>query len=317
MPAGSTRCRTIHFRLPVHLAQGPIRGPRCSVAAGELVRLPRRRRTSRPADTRPPLLPGAARPRRSRIRRNSTPGEVRSRVPRRTASPSSSAGRTWRGRDEVRVPGPALLQISSNARAVPAWCAPTPRRSRENSQVSQLWSEIATRRFSTRPEARAAAPRRGGSRPPASQSPSPSWQTPAGPRSDRRRRGGRRDRSGHNARGLRGATAQLARREPHTGFTCPRAPPGGRRPRRKRSCPMQCEDASLESQRRRSPRSSTSATRPVGKRWDQGRADCAAAIPRHSGCAPSPARPGSPLPGDPAPPRMDIIIDCTAPLEAA
>src|SRR5204863_367633 len=48
--------------------------------------------------------------------------------------------------------------------------------------------------------------------------------------------------------GLRGAVVQLARREPHTGLTCPRGTTSRAPPETQRSCPMQCEEASLESQ---------------------------------------------------------------------
>src|SRR5204863_6577441 len=64
--------------------------------------------------------------------------------------------------------------------------------------------------------------------------------------------------------GLRGAVVQIARREPHTGLTCPRGTTSRAPPETQRSCPMQCEDASLESHSAAFTTSSTSATRRLG-----------------------------------------------------
>ena len=61
--------------------------------------------------------------------------------------------------------------------------------------------------------------------------------------------------------GFRGAKAQLLGREPHVGLIWPRGTTNSAPPEMQRSCPMQCEEASLASQSAALTTSSTSATR--------------------------------------------------------
>ena len=61
--------------------------------------------------------------------------------------------------------------------------------------------------------------------------------------------------------GFGGPKTQLATRQPHAGLICPRGTTSSAPPEMHRSCPMQCEEASLASQSTALTTSSTSATR--------------------------------------------------------
>jgi len=310
MPGGKAPGAARSLPLPVHSRKRPIEGPRCSVAAGELVGCRVVAVLSRPADTRhhsfqePQGLDALV---SAQFHTRGSASRVRG-----DRESSSSAGRDVRGRDEVRVPGRASPNPAATSRAVPAWCD---RSSRSTGELPGF--ARSGRRDCTRRSAQAGGTSCGSSpwwipAPLARARRLPGRRRPAHG-SDRRRRGGRRDRSGHNARGPpRRDGAAGSTRASHRLHLPARHPPGGRRPRRKDPARCSCEDASLESQRRRSPR--RPLRRPAG--WEalgSGPGRCARSDSSAIGVRTQPGETRFTLTRGPSSTAMDIIIDCTAP----
>jgi len=281
-----------HDHLPLAGASraGTDRGQPCSAGSRRARRPPHRRRT-RVGRYTSPLPPGAAAPRRSRNRRNSTPEEARSRVPRRRESLEQRRQHV-RGVTKFAFLAPRFCRSSSSAASCSAWGAPL-RPFQGELPGSQLWQARLHRRSAPRRRAPAGALAMVGSQLPRARARRPP-QTPPAHGSGRRRRGGRRDRSRRNAHGLRGATEQLARREPQHRLHLPAAHQKGAA-RDAEILPVQCEDASRRARALRSPRSSTSATRRLGS-VGSGPDDALQRFLRHGSAHIQPARQVHPSP---------------------